>query len=131
MVKRIRVVIAKPGLDGHDRGAKVLCLALRDRGIEVVYTGLHRTPEQIAETVLEESADVLGLSILSGAHLPLAGKVIEELGKRGLGDVHVVVGGVIPVGDVARLEQMGVEGVFPTGAGFDEIAARMKELAGG
>ncbi len=129
--RTIRVVIAKPGLDGHDRGAKVLCLALRDRGLEVIYTGLHRTPEQIAETVLEESADVLGLSIMSGAHLVLTQKVLSELAKRKLEDVHVLVGGVIPDGDVARLEQMGAAGVFPTGADFDAVADRIKELAGG
>lgn len=129
--RRIRVVIAKPGLDGHDRGAKVLCLALRDRGLEVIYTGLHRTPEQIAETVLEESADVLGLSIMSGAHLVLTQKVLEELEKRELGDVHVLVGGVIPEADVPRLEELGAAGVFPTGADFDAVAGRIKELAGG
>jgi methylmalonyl-CoA mutase C-terminal domain/subunit len=129
--KRIRVVIAKPGLDGHDRGAKVLSLALRDRGLEVVYTGLHRTPEQIAETALEESADVVGLSIMSGAHLPLTEKVIAALGERGIGGVHVLVGGVIPEGDVPRLERMGAAGVFPTGADFDAIADRIKELVGG
>ena len=120
--RTIRVVIAKPGLDGHDRGAKVLCLALRDRGLEVIYTGLHRTPEQIAETVLEESADVLGLS---------TEKVLAELSKRKLDDVHVLVGGVIPEGDVARLEELGAAGVFPTGADFDAVANRIKELAGG
>jgi methylmalonyl-CoA mutase C-terminal domain/subunit len=128
---KIRVVIAKPGLDGHDRGAKVLCLALRDRGLEVVYTGLHRTPEQIAETALEESADVVGLSIMSGAHLPLTEKVLAAMGERGLDEVKVIVGGVIPEGDVAQLEQLGASGVFPTGADFDAIADRIKELAGG
>jgi methylmalonyl-CoA mutase C-terminal domain/subunit len=129
--RNIRVVIAKPGLDGHDRGAKVLCLALRDRGLEVVYTGLHRTPEQIAETALEESADVVGLSIMSGAHLPLTGKVVEALRERGLGNVHVLVGGVIPERDVDALVEMGAAGVFPTGADFDEIADKIKEIAGG
>ncbi|MBW2263025.1 MAG: cobalamin-dependent protein [Deltaproteobacteria bacterium] len=129
--RTIRVVIAKPGLDGHDRGAKVLCLALRDRGLEVIYTGLHRTPEQIAETVLEESADVLGLSIMSGAHLVLTEKVLAELSKKKLDDVHVLVGGVIPGADAARLEELGVAGVFPTGADFDAVADRIKELAGG
>lgn len=129
--RKLRVVIAKPGLDGHDRGAKVLCLALRDRGLEVVYTGLHRTPEQIAETALEESADVVGLSIMSGAHLPLTQKVLEALRARRIENVHVLVGGVIPRGDVERLEELGAAGVFPTGADFDAIAERIKELAGG
>jgi methylmalonyl-CoA mutase C-terminal domain/subunit len=131
MGSKTRVVIAKPGLDGHDRGAKVLSLALRDVGFEVVYTGLHRTPAQIAETALQESADVVGLSIMSGAHLPLTRKVLEELDERGLGDVHVLVGGVIPEGDVAELERMGVAGVFPTGAGFEDVARKIEELTGG
>jgi len=131
MSKKIRVVIAKPGLDGHDRGAKVLCLALRDAGFEVIYTGLHRTPDQIAETVLEESADVLGLSIMSGAHLPLTHKVLVALAGRGLDDVRVLVGGVIPEKDVPALIEMGAAGVFPTGADFDDIARRIEELAGG
>jgi methylmalonyl-CoA mutase C-terminal domain/subunit len=125
------VVIAKPGLDGHDRGAKVLCLALRDAGFEVIYTGLHRTPAQIAETALQESADVVGLSIMSGAHLPLTGKVIEELEARELGEVAVLVGGVIPDDDVAELTRLGAAGVFPTGADFGDIARRIEELAGG
>ncbi len=129
--RRTRVIIAKPGLDGHDRGAKVLCLALRDAGFEVIYTGLHRTPAQIARTALDESADVVGLSIMSGAHLTLAPKVIEELEARGLGDVHVLVGGVIPERDVPLLLEMGVAGVFPTGASFEGIAKRIEELTRG
>jgi len=131
MGSRIRVVIAKPGLDGHDRGAKVLCLALRDRGFEVVYTGLHRTPAEIAQTALDESADAVGLSVMSGAHIPLAGKVIEEMRARGIGRVPVLVGGVIPERDIPALEALGVAGVFPTGADFDAIADRLKELGGG
>lgn len=128
--EKTRVVIAKPGLDGHDRGAKVLCLALRDEGFEVIYTGLHRTPEQIAQTALDESADVVGLSIMSGAHLPLTRQVKEELAKRDMDDVHLMVGGVIPERDVDELLEMGVAGVFPTGADFDDIASRIKELVG-
>ena len=126
--KKIRVVIAKPGLDGHDRGAKVLCLALRDAGMEVVYTGLHRTPAQIAEIALEESADVLGLSVLSGAHLPLVAKVMAELRERKLDDVKVLVGGVIPERDIEALEDLGVAGVFPTGSDTEAIAARIREI---
>jgi len=127
----IRVLIAKPGLDGHDRGAKVLCLALRDAGMEVVYTGLHRTPEEIAETALQEGVDVVGLSVMSGAHLALSRKVLGEMCRRGIGHVPLLVGGVIPKDDVARLEEAGVGGVFPVGSSFESIAAFIEETAGG
>jgi methylmalonyl-CoA mutase C-terminal domain/subunit len=114
-LKRIRVVVAKPGLDGHDRGAKIVARALRDAGMEVIYTGLHQTPEQIVETVVQEDADAVGLSILSGAHLTLVPRVVELLRERGVGDVVVVVGGTIPVVDVAVLKGLGVAEVFTPG----------------
>ena len=127
----IRVLIAKPGLDGHDRGAKVLCLALRDAGMEVIYTGLHKTPEEIAEAALQESVDVVGLSIMSGAHLPHSKKVIEEMKKRDIGHVPLLVGGVIPREDVSRLAEIGVKGVFPVGSGFESIVDFIKETTRG
>src|SRR4030081_500457 len=109
---RIRVVVAKPGLDGHDRGAKIIARALRDAGMEVIYTGLHQTPEQVAETVIQEDADALGLSILSGAHMTLVSRVMELLRRDGAEDVVVTVGGTIPPEDIAPLKQLGVAGVF-------------------
>jgi methylmalonyl-CoA mutase, C-terminal domain len=114
--ERIRVVIAKPGLDGHDRGAKIVARALRDAGMEVVYTGLHQTPEQIVETVLQEDADAVGLSILSGAHMTLVPKVIELLREQDAGDVIVTVGGTIPAQDIPELKELGVAEVFTPGA---------------
>src|SRR5205807_9100283 len=108
MQRRYRVVIAKPGLDGHDRGAKVIARALRDAGFEVIYTGLFQTPEQVAETALQEDADAVGLSVLSGAHLTLFPRVVEELHKRGLDDVIVFGGGIIPDADIAALKDKGV-----------------------
>jgi methylmalonyl-CoA mutase C-terminal domain/subunit len=114
--RRHRVVIAKPGLDGHDRGAKVIARALRDAGFEVIYTGLHQTPEQIVETVLQEDAAAVGLSILSGAHLTLVPRVVEGLRERGLHDVLIVLGGTIPADDIAVLEAAGVAAVFTPGA---------------
>ncbi len=129
MARRIRVVLAKPGLDGHDRGAKVVAMALRDAGMEVIYTGLHQTVEQVAAVALAEDADVVALSILSGAHLPLTRKVIDQLRARGIrDDVQVVVGGAIPPRDVARLRELGVEGVFPTGTPLAEIVAWFARL---
>lgn len=116
MQRRYRVVIAKPGLDGHDRGAKVIARALRDAGFEVVYTGLFQTPEQVAETVLQEDADAVGLSVLSGAHMTLIPRVAEMLRDRGLGDVLVFCGGIIPDPDVASLEAAGVARVFTPGS---------------
>jgi methylmalonyl-CoA mutase, C-terminal domain len=114
--RRIRVVVAKPGLDGHDRGAKIIARALRDAGMEVIYTGLHQTPEQIVETVLQEDADAVGLSILSGAHMTLVPKVIELLREQDAGDVIVTVGGTIPAQDIPELKELGVAEVFTPGA---------------
>jgi len=114
--QKIRVVVAKPGLDGHDRGAKIIARALRDAGMEVIYTGLHQTPEQIVETVLQEDADAVGLSILSGAHMTLVPKVIELLREQDAGDVVVTVGGTIPNQDIPELKELGVAEVFTPGA---------------
>jgi methylmalonyl-CoA mutase, C-terminal domain len=114
--RKIRVVVAKPGLDGHDRGAKIIARALRDAGMEVIYTGLHQTPEQIVETVLQEDADAVGLSILSGAHMTLVPKVIELLREQEAGDVVVTVGGTIPSQDIEELKELGVAEVFTPGA---------------
>jgi methylmalonyl-CoA mutase C-terminal domain/subunit len=114
--RKIRVVVAKPGLDGHDRGAKIIARALRDAGMEVIYTGLHQTPEQIVETVLQEDADAVGLSILSGAHMTLVPKVIELLNEQEAGDVIVTVGGTIPAQDIDELKELGVAEVFTPGA---------------
>jgi methylmalonyl-CoA mutase, C-terminal domain len=119
--KKIRVVVAKPGLDGHDRGAKIIARALRDAGMEVIYTGLHQTPEQIVETVLQEDADAVGLSILSGAHMTLVPKVIELLREQEAGDVVVTVGGTIPAQDIDELKQLGVAEVFTPGAPTQSI----------
>jgi methylmalonyl-CoA mutase, C-terminal domain len=114
--KKIRVVVAKPGLDGHDRGAKIIARALRDAGMEVIYTGLHQTPEQIVETALQEDADAVGISILSGAHMTLVPKVIELLEEQEAGDVVVTVGGTIPAQDIEELKGLGVAEVFTPGA---------------
>ena len=114
--RKIRVVVAKPGLDGHDRGAKIIARALRDAGMEVIYTGLHQTPEQIAATVIQEDADAVGLSILSGAHMTLVPKVIELLRAQDAGDVIVTVGGTIPAQDIPELKELGVAEVFTPGA---------------
>jgi methylmalonyl-CoA mutase, C-terminal domain len=119
--RKIRVVVAKPGLDGHDRGAKIIARALRDAGMEVIYTGLHQTPEQIAETVIQEDADAVGLSILSGAHMTLVPKVVALLAEQGVDDVLVTVGGTIPAEDIPELERLGVAAVFTPGAGTDDI----------
>ena len=116
MQARIRVVVAKPGLDGHDRGAKVVARALRDAGMEVVYTGLHQTPEQIVETAIQEDADAIGLSVLSGAHMTLFGRVIELLAERDAADIVVFGGGIIPADDIAELEKLGVSRIFTPGA---------------
>ena len=119
--RRIRVVVAKPGLDGHDRGAKVIARALRDAGMEVIYTGLRQTPEQIVEAALQEDADVIGVSILSGAHNHVCPRITALLAERGLTDVLVVVGGIIPDADIPRLEAAGVAGVFQPGTPMDAI----------
>ena len=116
MTRRIRVVVAKPGLDGHDRGAKIIARALRDAGMEVIYTGLHQTPEQIVETAIQEDADAVGLSILSGAHMTLVPKILQGLRENGAEDVLVVLGGTIPAEDAAELERQGVAEVFTPGA---------------
>jgi methylmalonyl-CoA mutase C-terminal domain/subunit len=118
---KIRVVIAKPGLDGHDRGAKVIARALRDSGMEVIYTGLRQTPEQIVSAALQEDADVIGLSILSGAHMHICPRVMELLRERGLQDVLVVVGGIIPDVDIPRLREAGIKGIFLPGSPMQEI----------
>jgi methylmalonyl-CoA mutase, C-terminal domain len=127
MSGRIRVVVAKPGLDGHDRGAKVVARALRDAGMEVVYTGLHQTPEQIVETTLQEDADAVGLSVLSGAHMTLFAKVIELLAERGAEDVVVFGGGIIPEEDFPRLEELGVARVFTPGASTADIVRWVRQ----
>ncbi|BFU46976.1 cobalamin B12-binding domain-containing protein [Krasilnikovia sp. MM14-A1004] len=116
MQERIRVVVAKPGLDGHDRGAKVVARALRDAGMEVVYTGLHQTPEQIVETAVQEDADAIGLSVLSGAHMTLFRRVLELLTERDASDIVVFGGGIIPADDIVELEQLGVAKIFTPGA---------------
>jgi methylmalonyl-CoA mutase C-terminal domain/subunit len=116
MQARIRVVVAKPGLDGHDRGAKVVARALRDAGMEVVYTGLHQTPEQIVETAIQEDADAIGLSVLSGAHMTLFRRVLELLAERDARDIVVFGGGIIPTDDIAELERLGVAKIFTPGA---------------
>ena len=122
----LRVLIAKPGLDGHDRGAKIIARALRDAGMEVIYTGLHQTPEQIVETVIQEDADAVGLSILSGAHMTLVPRIIELLRAEGADDVVVTVGGTIPDDDAAELKKLGVAGVFGPGAPTGEIVDFVK-----
>jgi methylmalonyl-CoA mutase, C-terminal domain len=127
--RKIRVVVAKPGLDGHDRGAKIIARALRDAGMEVIYTGLHQTPEQIAETVIQEDADAVGLSILSGAHMTLVPKVVELLRAQGVDDVLVTVGGTIPADDIPELKNLGVAEVFTPGAGTDDIVDFIRERA--
>jgi methylmalonyl-CoA mutase, C-terminal domain len=128
--KKIRVVVAKPGLDGHDRGAKIIARALRDAGMEVIYTGLHQTPEQIVETVLQEDADAVGLSILSGAHMTLVPKVLDLLKEQDADDVVVTVGGTIPADDIAELKRRGVAEVFTPGAGTQEIIEFIRGAVG-
>jgi methylmalonyl-CoA mutase C-terminal domain/subunit len=119
----LRVVVAKPGLDGHDRGAKVVARALRDAGVEVIYTGLHQTPEQVVETAIQEDADAIGLSILSGAHMTLFRKVVDLLAERDARDITVFGGGIIPDADIPLLEQMGVAKIFTPGATTQDIVA--------
>jgi methylmalonyl-CoA mutase C-terminal domain/subunit len=128
--ERIRVVIAKPGLDGHDRGAKIVARALRDAGMEVVYTGLHQTPEQIVETVVQEDADAVGLSVLSGAHMTLFARLSELMGERGIDDVVVFGGGIIPNEDIPELERLGVAHIFTPGATTTEIVDWVREHVG-
>jgi methylmalonyl-CoA mutase C-terminal domain/subunit len=121
--RRLRILVAKPGLDGHDRGAKIIARALRDAGVEVIYTGLHQTPEMVAEAALQEDVDAVGLSILSGAHMTLFPAVIEELQQRGVGEVVVFGGGIIPPEDIAELKQRGVREIFTPGATTQEVLA--------
>jgi len=125
--RSIRVLVAKPGLDGHDRGAKVIARALRDAGMEVIYTGIRQTPEMIAEAALQEDVDVVGLSILSGAHMELFPLVLDELRKRGLEDVIVVAGGIIPQDDYPALKQMGIKEIFGPGTPTQEIVDFIKK----
>jgi methylmalonyl-CoA mutase C-terminal domain/subunit len=126
MPGKIRVVVAKPGLDGHDRGAKIIARALRDAGMEVIYTGLHQTPEQIVETAIQEDADAVGISILSGAHMTLVPRILELLRENGAEDVVVVVGGTIPTDDAEALKEQGVAEVFGPGASTNEIVDFLK-----
>ena len=124
---RYRVVVAKPGLDGHDRGAKVIARALRDAGFEVIYTGLHQTPEQVVETVVQEDADAVGLSLLSGAHMTLFPKVIEQLKEKGADDVLVFGGGIIPDADIAKLKEMGAAAIFTPGSSMASITEWLRQ----
>jgi len=124
---KIRVVVAKPGLDGHDRGAKVIARAFRDAGFEVIYTGLRQTPEQIVNAALQEDADVVGLSVLSGAHMTLCPRITELMKKEGLDDVLVVIGGIIPDQDIPKLKESGVSAVFQPGASTQDIVAYVRE----
>ncbi len=125
--KRLRILVAKPGLDGHDRGAKIIARALRDGGFEVIYTGLHQTPEMIAEAAVQEDVDAVGLSVLSGAHMTLFPEVIRLLKQRGAEDVAVFGGGIIPDDDAAKLKQQGVKEIFTPGASTDDIVKWVRE----
>jgi methylmalonyl-CoA mutase, C-terminal domain len=129
-MRSIRVIIAKPGLDGHDRGAKVVARALRDAGVEVIYTGLHQTPEQIVSAALQEDADAIGLSILSGAHMTQFSRVLELLRERDADDITVFGGGIIPAADIAELEQLGVAKIFTPGATTTEIVDWVRSALG-
>ena len=128
--KKIRVLVAKPGLDGHDRGAKVVARALRDAGMEVIYTGLRQTPEMIAQAALQEDVDVVGLSILSGAHMALAPRIMELLKANGQNDIHVFIGGIVPDEDIPRLKEIGVRGVYGPGASTQDIVNDIRRTAG-
>jgi methylmalonyl-CoA mutase, C-terminal domain len=119
--RRIKVLVSKPGLDGHDRGAKVVAHALKEAGMEVIYTGLHKTVDQIVDIAVQEDVDVIGLSIMSGAHIPIAKKLVQRVKERGMDDKMLVVGGVIPAKDVSKLRELGISGVFPGGTPFSEI----------
>ena len=126
--EKVRVLVAKPGLDGHDRGAKVVARALRDAGMEVIYTGIRQTPEMIVEVALQEDVDVIGLSCLSGAHMELFSEVMERLKQKGMGNVLVVAGGIIPEGDVASLQQIGIKAIFGPGTPTSEIVDSIQRL---
>jgi methylmalonyl-CoA mutase C-terminal domain/subunit len=127
--RKIRVLIAKPGLDGHDRGAKVITLALREAGMEVIYTGLRQSCEEIVASAMQEDVDLIGLSILSGAQMTLVNRLMEEMRERGISDIPVVMGGVVPDGDIAELKRMGVKGVFRSGSELSEIIDFITECA--
>src|SRR5262245_36493098 len=126
--RKIRVLVAKPGLDGHDRGAKVIARALRDAGMEVIYTGLRQTPEMIVDAALQEDVDVIGLSILSGAHMAILPRVFELMKANGMDDVTVILGGIIPTDDIPALEKMGVKGIFGPGANTETIVEHIKKV---
>jgi methylmalonyl-CoA mutase C-terminal domain/subunit len=128
--KKIRVLVAKPGLDGHDRGAKVVARALRDAGMEVIYTGLRQTPEMIAQAALQEDVDVVGLSILSGAHMALAPRIMALLRSNGQTDVHVFIGGIVPDEDLPRLKELGIRGVYGPGASTETIVTDIRHAVG-
>ena len=128
--KIIKILVGKPGLDGHDRGAKVIAIALRDAGMEVIYTGLHQTLEQIVRTAIQEAVDVVGLSIMSGAHIPICRNLLEMMKKERVDDIPVVVGGVIPKQDIPRLKKMGIKGIFPGGTTFDEVVSGIQAIVG-
>lgn len=125
---KVRILIAKPGLDGHDKGARVLTLALRDAGMDVVYTGLHQTPDEVVAAAVQEDVDVVGLSMLSGAHVALTAAVRERMDAAGLSETVLVVGGVIPQRDIPQLEALGVDGVFPVGSRIGDVVSRIREL---
>jgi methylmalonyl-CoA mutase C-terminal domain/subunit len=128
--KKIKILIGKPGLDGHDRGAKIIALALRDAGMEVIYTGLHQTVERIVKAAVQEAVDVLGLSIMSGAHLPICRKLLQMMQSEGIQEIPVVVGGVIPKQDIVELKRLGIAAVFPGGTPFDEIISDIEKIVG-
>jgi len=127
MARKIRVLIAKPGLDGHDRGAKVIARALRDAGMEVIYTGIRQTPEQIANAAIQEGVDIVGLSSLSGAHITLFPRIVEVLKQKGAGDIHVFGGGIIPVDDIPVLKQAGIREIFQPGTSTEDIISYIKK----
>jgi methylmalonyl-CoA mutase C-terminal domain/subunit len=127
--RKIRVLVAKPGLDGHDRGAKVVARALRDAGMEVIYTGLRQTPEMIAQAALQEDVDVVGLSVLSGAHMALTPRIMQLLNANGQGDVHVFIGGIVPDEDIPRLKEMGIRGIYGPGASTEDIVRDIRLAA--
>ena len=126
-MEKLRILLSKPGLDGHDRGAKVVAQALRDAGMEVIYTGLHQTIDQIINTAIQEDVDVIGLSIMSGAHLPICEKLAKKMKEKKIEDIILVVGGVIPKRDIPVLQEMGINGIFPGGTPFDESIRWIKE----
>ena len=126
--KKIKILVGKPGLDGHDRGAKIVALALRDAGMEVIYTGLHQSVEQIVRVAVQEAVDVIGLSVMSGAHIPISKRLFELMKDEDISDIPVVVGGVIPKQDIPKLKELGIGGVFPGGTPFDEIVAGIQNI---